>query len=109
MIKSRVRSAPIPATQPSPAPPPPNLRDMLLGALEAKGGQAYLEQIATDHPKVFCGLLGRILPTVLAPPDDPTASGKLEISWIMSTLNGTGRDLPSDRADADRVPPDDAP
>ena len=38
------------------------LKDMILGALQAKGGTAYLTKVAGEHPQVFCALLGRVLP-----------------------------------------------
>lgn len=41
------------------------LKAAVLGALEAKGGQLYLEQIAETHPQVFCSLLAKILPLTL--------------------------------------------
>ena len=39
-----------------------DLREMIRGALEAVGGQAYLERIAKEHPQVFCALVARALP-----------------------------------------------
>lgn len=41
------------------------LREMILGALSAKGGQEYLEGIASSHPQAFVSLLGKVLPTTL--------------------------------------------
>ena len=35
---------------------------LIRGALEAAGGQAYLEKVAKEHPAVFCALLARVLP-----------------------------------------------
>jgi len=39
-----------------------DLKEMILGALNAKGGQAYLEKCADENPVAFMSLLGRILP-----------------------------------------------
>jgi hypothetical protein len=39
-----------------------DLKDAILGALEAEGGQAYLERVAKSDPRTFCSLLGRVLP-----------------------------------------------
>ena len=39
-----------------------DLKEMILGALHAKGGQAYLERCADENPVAFMSLLGRILP-----------------------------------------------
>lgn len=38
------------------------VKDMILGALEAKGGQEYLEEQATKNPTAFLALVGKILP-----------------------------------------------
>jgi len=42
------------------------LKDMILGALEAKGGQRYLEKQADENPQAFLTLIGKVLPTTLA-------------------------------------------
>lgn len=47
------------------------LREMILGALDEAGGQAYLTEQARENPKAFLSLLGRVLPTTLA--GDPEA------------------------------------
>jgi hypothetical protein len=39
---------------------------MILGALSAKGGQAYFEEQADKNPAAFMALLGKVLPTTLA-------------------------------------------
>jgi hypothetical protein len=39
-----------------------DIREMISGALEAVGGQAYLEKVAKEHPAVFLALLGKLLP-----------------------------------------------
>ena len=41
----------------------PELRELVLRALEAVGGQEYLEGIARDEPRAFLALVGRLLPT----------------------------------------------
>jgi len=41
------------------------LKDMILGALEASGGQDYLQKQATLNPSAFLGLIGKILPKEL--------------------------------------------
>jgi hypothetical protein len=38
------------------------LKDMILGALEQAGGQAYLYQQALENPTAFMTLIGKILP-----------------------------------------------
>jgi hypothetical protein len=39
-----------------------SLRDMILGALDDAGGQAYLAEQAHQNPAAFLTLLGRVLP-----------------------------------------------
>lgn len=46
------------------------LREMVLEALERKGGAAYLEKQADEQPVAFMSLLGRILPTQVSGPND---------------------------------------
>ena len=41
------------------------LRDMILGALHAQGGQEYLARMAEEQPGPFMSLLGKVLPTTL--------------------------------------------
>jgi hypothetical protein len=43
-----------------------NLKEMILGALEAKDGQRYLEKVAENDPRTFCALLARVLPLTIA-------------------------------------------
>ena len=39
------------------------VKDMVLGALEAKGGQEYMERQADENPNAFMSLVAKILPT----------------------------------------------
>ena len=39
-----------------------DLRGIILGALQAAGGQDYLKKVAKDHPAAFLALLGKLLP-----------------------------------------------
>jgi hypothetical protein len=55
-----------------------DVKAMILGALTAKGGQAYLEQQAEKNPIAFMTLLGKVLPMQIA--GDPTEP--LQITWI---------------------------
>ena len=45
------------------------LKDMILGALNAKKGQKWLEQQMDANPAAFMTLLGKVLPTTLQGPD----------------------------------------
>ena len=55
------------------------LREMILVALENKGGVEYLVQCAGSHPQAFMSLLGRVLPLAVegGDPDKP-----LKVSWL---------------------------
>lgn len=41
------------------------LKDMILGALDAKGGQEWLEDRMDDNPAAFLTLIGKVLPTTI--------------------------------------------
>lgn len=48
------------------------LKDAILNAFAEVGGQKYLVRIASEDPRTFCTLLGKVLPTTLAgDPDEP--------------------------------------
>ena len=51
------------------------LKEMILTALDANGGAAYLSQQARDNPTAFLTLLGKVLPMTLA--GDPEKPLKL--------------------------------
>lgn len=58
-----------------------DLKNMIIGALSAKGGQEYLERQADENPTAFMGLIGRVLPmTVNGDADNPVIT-KVVISW----------------------------
>ena len=48
------------------------LKDMILQALDQKGGAAYLVRQADENPAAFMTLLGKVLPMqVVGDPDQP--------------------------------------
>jgi hypothetical protein len=53
-----------------------DIKAMILGALQAKGGQEYLERCADENPTAFLALVGKVLPLQLN-----------------ATFKGDGRDL----------------
>jgi hypothetical protein len=55
------------------------LRDMILGALDDAGGQAYLAEQAHKNPAAFLTLLGRVLPR--EPIETPPAKITLDFGW----------------------------
>lgn len=42
------------------------LKDMILGALNNKGGVSYLEKQADQNPTAFLSLVGKVLPMTVA-------------------------------------------
>lgn len=60
------------------------LKDCILGALHAKGGQAYLERIAEDEPQAFCTLIGKVLPMTVAGDADNPIKTILTVEWAGS-------------------------
>lgn len=57
------------------------LREMILGALEQKGGIAYLADKAESHPQAFMSLLGRVLPMTVSGPGQE-GEHKFVVSWL---------------------------
>ena len=55
------------------------LKEMILGALDDNGGQAYLAEQARENPTAFMTLLGKVLPMTVATPEG--SSGKLVVRW----------------------------
>jgi hypothetical protein len=48
------------------------LKEMILGALDKAGGEAYLVQQAQTNPNAFMTLVGKVLPmTVAGDPENP--------------------------------------
>lgn len=54
-----------------------DLKQMILGALDKSGGQAYLQQQAKDNPTAFLTLIGKVLPLTV----NGNVDGKLTITW----------------------------
>ena len=54
------------------------LREMILGALEEEGGQAYLREQARKNPTAIMALLGKILPTVVDAKVDQTVTHRID-------------------------------
>ncbi len=58
------------------------IKDMIEGALNAAGGQAYLVQQAKENPSAFLTLVGKILPKDI----NATIAGELAISSIKRVI-----------------------
>lgn len=60
------------------------VKEAILRAFDKVGGAAYLEKVATEDPKTFCTLLGRVLPTEITAPE----GGAVGVTFLM---NYTGK------------------
>lgn len=58
-----------------------DLKSMILGALDNKGGIKYLEKQAEQNPTAFLTLVGKVLPmTVAGDPDNPVKT-TITVEW----------------------------
>jgi hypothetical protein len=57
------------------------IRNAVMMAFDAVGGQKYLVRIANEQPAVFCTLLGKILPHELA-----TSGGALKAEVLLKWM-----------------------
>jgi hypothetical protein len=65
-----------------------DLKEMILGALNAQGGQRYLEQQAKENPVAFLTLVGKVLPmTVQGNPEQPV---------VLNVTTGVPRSRPEE-------------
>jgi hypothetical protein len=55
------------------------LKEMILGALDDAGGQAYLQRMAEEQPGPFLTLLGKVLPTTLAGEPNAPVISRIEL------------------------------
>lgn len=63
-----------------------DIKAMVIGALNAKGGQQWLEQRMIDQPVAFMGLLGKVLPTTIAgDKDNPIIPSRIEVRLVGPT------------------------
>jgi hypothetical protein len=62
-----------------------DIREMIVGALCAVGGQQYLARQAEQNPVAFLSLVGKVLPLQLAGPDgnNPII---LEVRWAPAAI-----------------------
>ncbi len=66
-----------------------DLKAMILGALDQKGGQKYLMRQADENPVAFMGLVGKVLPMTVQGDKDNPLKTVLEITWAQpSSGNG---------------------
>ena len=77
-----------------------SLREMILGALEDAGGEAYLARIAEEHPVAFMTLLGKVLSATLAGEQSAPIISRLELVPIMPRLRERPAGCPDDPAES---------
>jgi hypothetical protein len=66
------------------------IKDMILGALAAKGGQEWLEAQMDSNPTAFMTLLGKVLPTqIQGDPENPLRIEAIT-KRIIDPKHGTG-------------------
>jgi hypothetical protein len=90
------------------------LREAILGALEAAGGEegsvGYLKRLAIENSSVFASLLGKVLPTTLAASESDGALGtKITFERVIVMPDGqrfiegkTPKALPAPDGDKDQ-------
>jgi hypothetical protein len=61
------------------------LKDAILNAFNAAGGEAYLLTIAKSDPRTFAMLLGRVLPLTLAGDQANPIQVNVGVSWMTET------------------------
>lgn len=58
------------------------LKDAILNAFNAAGGEKYLLTLAQTDPKTFAMLLGRVLPLTVAGDKDNPVQLNVGVSWM---------------------------
>ena len=59
------------------------LKELILGALDGVGGQAYLERQAEENPGPFLTLLGKVLPTTLSGDTDNPLKIYQQVAYVI--------------------------
>ena len=59
------------------------LRELILGALDDAGGQAYLKKQAEENPGPFLTLLGKVLPTTLSGDADNPLKVFTQVAYVI--------------------------
>lgn len=58
-----------------------DLKGMILGALNKKGGVEYLVKQADANPTAFLGLVGKVLPMTVAGDPDAPLKTTITVEW----------------------------
>jgi len=61
------------------------LKDMILGALDDAGGQAYLARQANENPGAFMSLIGKVLPKEIKAEIEGNVISKVEYLIVHPT------------------------
>ncbi len=59
-----------------------DLKEMILGALDDKGGREYLARQADENPTAFMALVGKVLPSTM----NANVSGGIMINWSLPKI-----------------------
>ena len=62
------------------------LKDMILGALEEKGGVAYLVEQAGENPTAFLSLIGKVLPLTIAGDANQPIHFAIGLPWLQQQI-----------------------
>ena len=62
------------------------LKDMILEALDKKGGVQYLEEQAGSNPTAFLSLIGKVLPTTLAGDSNQPIHFTVGVPWLKAQI-----------------------
>jgi hypothetical protein len=76
-----------------------DIREMILGALTAVGGQRWLERQAEANPTAFMALVGKILPTQVAVSDTRQLAEytREELLAMLATARASAEDEVTER------------
>ena len=59
------------------------LKELILGALDDAGGQAYLMRQAEENPTAFLTLIGKVLPTTLSGDSDNPLKVFTQVAYVI--------------------------
>lgn len=67
-----------------------SVKDMVIGALDAVGGQSYLVRQAEENPKAFLTLVGKVMPIQVVGGDNGEPPLSITIRYVDSGPAGVG-------------------
>ena len=69
-----------------------NLKQMILSSLDRVGGEEYLAKLAIENSSAYAGLLGKILPAVLAADVDSGGGADLKMTFTRRIVYPNGHE-----------------